>query len=48
MERGSYEGTTGTTFQIKSRSIREVTVEKLVKVLYFRRGSGTIFYVKIE
>lgn len=46
MEIGSYEGTTGTTFQITSRSMGEVTVEKLVKVLYFRRGSGTIFYVK--
>lgn len=38
MERGSYEGTTGTTFQIKSRSIREVTVEKIGKSAVFFGG----------
>ena len=43
---GSYEGTTGTTFQITSRSIGEVTVEKLVKVLYFSGWMGTTFCVK--
>ena len=38
MEIGSYEGTTGTTFQIKSRSIREVTVEKSGKSAVFLGG----------
>ena len=35
MEIGSYEGTTGTTFQITSRSIGEVTVEKIGKSAVF-------------
>ena len=43
MERGSYEGTTGTTFQIKSRSIREVTVEKIGKSAVFL-GGGVVQY----
>ena len=45
MEIGSYEGTTGTTFQITSRSIGEVTVEKIGKSAVFF-GGGTTFYVK--
>lgn len=32
---GSYEGTIGTTFQITSRSIGEVTVEKIGKSAVF-------------
>ena len=40
MEIGSYEGTTGTTFQIKSRSIGEVTVEKIGKSAVFFRVDG--------
>jgi len=45
---GFYEGTTGTTFRITSRSIGEVTVEKLVKVLCFS-GEGVQHFVrKIE
>lgn len=43
MERGSYEGTTGTTFQITSRSIREVTVEKIGKSAVFF-GGGVVQY----
>lgn len=43
MERGSYEGTTGTTFRIKSRSIREVTVEKIGKSAVFF-GGGVVQY----
>ena len=42
----SYEGTTGTTFQITSRSIGEVTVEKIGKSAVFFGGGGTTFYVK--
>lgn len=39
MEIGSYEGTTGTTFQNKSRSIGEITVEKIGKsAVFFGRG----------
>lgn len=43
MERGYYEGTTGTTFRIKSRSIREVTVEKIGKSAVFF-GGGVVQY----
>lgn len=45
MERGSYEGTTGTTFQIKSRSIREVTVEKIGKSAVFFGGGVVQYFV---
>ena len=40
MEIGSYEGTTGTTFQITSRSIGEVTVEKIGKSAVFFGADG--------
>lgn len=43
MERGSYEGTTGTTFQITSRSMGEVTVEKIGKSTVFF-GGGVVQY----
>ena len=43
MEIGSYEGTTGTTFQITSRSIGEVTVEKIGKSTVFF-GGGVVQY----
>ena len=43
MEIDSYEGTTGTTFQITSRSIGEVTVEKIGKsTVVF--GGGVVQY----
>ena len=45
---GFYEGTTGTTFRITSRSIGEVTVEKLVKVLCFSGEGVQHFVQKIE
>lgn len=45
---GFYEGTTGTTFRITSRSIGEVTVEKMVKVLYFSGKLVQNFVQKIE
>ena len=38
MEIGFYEGTTGTTFQITSRSMGEVTVEKIGKSAVFFWG----------
>ena len=40
MEIGSYEGTTGTTFQITSRSMGEVTVEKIGKSAVFFGADG--------
>lgn len=43
MEIGSYEGTTGTTFQITSRSMGEVTVEKIGKSTVFF-GGGVVQY----
>lgn len=43
---GSYEGTTGTTFQITSRSIGEVTVEKIGKSAVLFGRSGTTFCAK--
>jgi hypothetical protein len=43
MEIGSYEGTTGTTFQITSRSIGEITVEKIGKSTVFF-GGGVVQY----
>lgn len=43
MEIGSYEGTTGTTFQITSRSMGEITVEKIGKSAVFFRG-GVVQY----
>ncbi len=43
MEIDSYEGTTGTTFQITSRSIGEVTVEKIGKSTVFF-GGGVVQY----
>ena len=45
MERGYYEGTTGTTFRIKSRSIREVTVEKIGKSAVFFGGGVVQYFV---
>lgn len=45
---GFYEGTTGTTFQITSRSIGEVTVEKMVKLLCFSGEGVQHFVQKIE
>ena len=45
---GFYEGTTGTTFRITSRSIGEVTVGKMVKVLYFSGKLVQNFVQKIE
>lgn len=44
MEIGSYEGTTGTTFRITSRSIGEVTVEKIGKSAVFFVG-GVVQYL---
>ena len=43
MEIDSYEGTTGTTFQITSRSIGEITVEKIGKSTVFF-GGGVVQY----
>jgi len=43
-----YEGTTGTTFRITSRSIGEVTVGKMVKVLCFSGEMVQHFVQKIE
>lgn len=43
MEIGSYEGTTSTTFQITSRSMGEVTVEKIGKSTVFF-GGGVVQY----
>ena len=43
MEIGSYEGTTGTTFQITSRSMGAVTVEKIGKSTVFF-GGGVVQY----
>lgn len=43
MEIGSYEGTTGKTFQITSRSMGEVTVEKIGKSTVFF-GGGVVQY----
>lgn len=39
-------GNTGTTFQITSRSIGEVTVEKIGKSAVFFGVMGTTFYTK--
>jgi len=44
MEIGSYEGTTGTTFRITSRSMGEVTVEKIGKSAVFFVG-GVVRYL---
>ena len=46
MEIGSYEGTTGKTFQITSRSMGEVTVEKIGKSAVFFGKIGTKFCAK--
>ena len=43
MEIGSYEGTTGKTFQITSRSMGGVTVEKIGKSTVFF-GGGVVQY----
>ena len=43
MEIGSYEGTTGTTFQITSRLNGEITVEKIGKIAVFF-GEGVVQY----
>ena len=43
MEIDSYEGTTGTTFRIISRSIGEITVEKIGKSTVFF-GGGVVQY----